>query len=75
MIDEQNRTFLNGEPLIMPALREKLRQLKAADPDSAMVVKGADNRPCQNIVNVLDLLRQLDITKVGLPTEGVDGRP
>ena len=75
VIDEQDRTFLNGEPLIMPALREKLRQLKAADPDPSVVVKGADNMPYQNIVNVLDLLRQLDITKVGLATEAIDGGP
>ena len=71
VIDGQGRTFLNDEPLIMPALREKLRQLKAADPDPAVVVKAADNLAYQNIVNVLDALRQSDITKVGLATETV----
>jgi biopolymer transport protein ExbD len=75
VIDDQGRTFLNDEPLIMPALREKLRQLKAADPDPAVVVKAADNLAYQNIVNVLDALRQSDITKVGLATEGVTLRP
>jgi biopolymer transport protein ExbD len=75
IIDRQGRTFLNDEPLIMPALRERLRQLKAADPDPAVVVKAADNLAYQNIVNVLDALRQSDITKVGLATEGVTLRP
>jgi len=75
VIDGQGRTFLNDEPLIMPVLREKLRQLKAADPDPAVVVKAADNLAYQNIVNVLDALRQSDITKVGLATEGVTLRP
>jgi biopolymer transport protein ExbD len=69
VIDAQGRTFLNGEPLIIPALREKLRQLKTADPDPAVVVNGADNMAYQSIINVLDLLRQLDITKVGLTTQ------
>ena len=40
-----------------------------------MVVKGADNMPCRNIVKVPDLLRQLDITKAGLATEAIDPRP
>jgi len=75
VIDDQGRTFLNDEPLIIPMLREKLRQLKVADPDPAVVVKGADNMEYQNIVNVLDILRQLDITKVGLATQGNGGHP
>jgi biopolymer transport protein ExbD len=33
------------------------------------VVKGDADVDYQNIVNVLDLLRQTDITKVGLATE------
>ena len=36
-----------------------------------MVVKGADDVDYQNMINVLDVLRQLDITKVGLATEEV----
>jgi biopolymer transport protein ExbD len=72
VIDDQGRTFLNDESLIIPVLREKLRQLKAADPDTAVVVKGADNAAYQSIVNVLDILRQLNITKVGLATQDMD---
>jgi len=75
VIDDQGHTFLNEEPLLIPALREKLRQLKTADPDPAVVVKSADNIAYQNIVNILDVLRQLDITKVGLATQGIDGHP
>jgi biopolymer transport protein ExbD len=33
------------------------------------VVNGADNVDYQNMINVLDVLQQLDITKVGLATE------
>jgi biopolymer transport protein ExbD len=49
-------------------LKEKLRLLKAADPELSVVVKGADETDYQHIVNVLDVLQQLDITKVGLAT-------
>ena len=74
-IDEQGRTFLNDEAMIIPVLREKLRQLKAADADPAVVVKGADNMEYQYIVNVLDILRGLEITKVGLATAGLNSHP
>jgi biopolymer transport protein ExbD len=52
-----------------------LQQLKAADPGLSVVVKGADEVDYQFMVNVLDVLRQLDITKVGLATEAVAANP
>jgi len=68
-VDAKGQTFLNDEPVTIPALKEQLEQLQAADPDLKVVVKGADAVDYQNMVNVLDVLRQLDITKVGLATE------
>lgn len=68
-VDAKGQTFLNDEPVTIPALKEQLQQLKAADPDLRVVVKGADAVDYQNMINVLDVLRQLDITKVGLATE------
>ena len=67
-------TFLNDEMVTVAALKEKLKQLKAdqfnADKtDLSVVVKGADDVDYQNMVNVLDVLQQLDITKIGLATE------
>ena len=40
-----------------------------------MVVKGADEVDYQNMINVLDVLQQLDITKVGLATEAGASNP
>ena len=59
---------LNDEPLEAAALKERLRLLKAADPELSVVVRGADETDYQRIVTVLDILQQLDITKVGLAT-------
>jgi biopolymer transport protein ExbD len=53
----------------IPMLKAGLQQLKAADPGLSVVVKGADEVDYQNMINVLDILQQLDITKVGLATE------
>jgi len=67
-------TFLNDELVTVAALKDKLQQLKvdqfnADKTDLSVVVKGADDVDYQNMVNVLDILQQLDITKVGLATE------
>ena len=62
-------TFLNDELVNVAALKDKLQQLKSDNSDLSVVVKGADDVDYQNMVNVLDVLQQLDITKVGLATE------
>jgi biopolymer transport protein ExbD len=60
---------LDQQPVTAAELREKLAGLKAADPDLGVVVKGADDTDYQIMVGVLDTLRQLDITKMGMATE------
>jgi biopolymer transport protein ExbD len=69
VVDAKGQTFLNDEPVTVPVLKDKLQQLKAADPELSVVVKGADDVDYQNMINVLDILQRLDITKVGLATE------
>jgi biopolymer transport protein ExbD len=69
VVDAKGQTYLNDAPVTIPALRADLQQLKAADPGLGVVVKGADEVDYQNMINVLDVLQQLDITKVGLATE------
>jgi biopolymer transport protein ExbD len=69
VVDEKGQTFLNDQSVTVAQLKEDLQQLKSETPDLSVVVKGADNVDYQNIINVLDVLQQLDITKVGLATE------
>jgi len=69
VVDAKGQTFLNDELVTIPQLREKLAELRADNPDLSVVVKGADAVDYQNMIYVLDVLRQLDITKVGLATE------
>jgi biopolymer transport protein ExbD len=68
-INGNRQISLNDEPLTVSALKGRLAELKAADPGLSVVVKGADDVDYQAVVNVLDTLRQLDVTKVGLTTE------
>jgi biopolymer transport protein ExbD len=69
VVDAKGQTFLNDEFVTIPALKDKLQQLQSENPDLRVVVKGADDVDYQNMIYVLDVLRQLDITKVGLATE------
>jgi biopolymer transport protein ExbD len=73
IVDDQGRAFLNREHFTIPALKEKLIRMKVAEPELGVVVEGSDEVDYQNMIDVLDVLQQLDITKVGLATE--PGRP
>jgi biopolymer transport protein ExbD len=60
---------LDDETVTVAQLKDKLQALKTDNPDFGVVVKGADETDYQIMVNVMDTLRQLDITKMGLATE------
>ena len=66
---------MNDTPVTIPGLKTDLQQLKAEDPELSVVVKGADEVDYQNMISVLDVLQQLDITKVGLATENGTASP
>ncbi|MGA2173951.1 MAG: biopolymer transporter ExbD [Verrucomicrobiota bacterium] len=70
LVDDKGKVFLNDEAVPDGALKSRLQSLKASDPDPKIVVKGADEVDYQNMIKVLDALQQLDITKVGLATQG-----
>jgi biopolymer transport protein ExbD len=69
VVDEKGQVFLNDESVPDDKIKEKLAALKAADPDPKIVVKGSDEVDYQGMIKVLDVLQQLDITKVGLATQ------
>ena len=68
-VDTAGHITLNGQAYELPELKTALTTLKAGDPDPNVVVKGASDTDYQRVIGVLDILQQLDITKVGLATE------
>lgn len=68
-INSLGQTFLNDSLVTIPQLKNDLQQLKSDHQDLSVVVKGADDVDYQSMVNVLDLLQELNITKVGLATQ------
>lgn len=60
---------LNDQRVDLAALKSTLAARKNANPEMAVVVSGHDEVDYQSMVGVLDVLQQLDITKVGLATQ------
>jgi biopolymer transport protein ExbD len=69
VIDNKGQVFLNDSAVPDGQLKDRLRDLKASDPDPKIVVKGADDVAYQSVIKVLDALQQLEITKIGLATQ------
>jgi biopolymer transport protein ExbD len=59
---------LNGQPVSTAALTNALRVLKDTNPSLGVVVQSDAEADYQRMINVLDILRELDITKVGIAT-------
>ena len=74
-VDEKGQPFLNEVAYSLPGLREQLRRMKAADSGLSVVVEGSDEVDYQNVINVLDIIQQLDIAKLGLATEAALPKP
>jgi Biopolymer transport protein len=73
LVDDHGNIFLNREPFTVTELKAKLERMKQSDPELGVVVEGSEEVDYQNVVNVLDVLQQLGIEKVGLATEAAGG--
>ncbi len=68
-INESGQIFLDAYPVTVEELRTRLGQLKAANPELPVVVKGDTVVQYGKVMEVLELLGQLDITQLGLVTQ------
>jgi biopolymer transport protein ExbD len=68
-ITDNGKIFMDAVPVTLDELAQKLRQKKAIDPDLPVVVRGDGTTQYQNVVDVLALLSQLNITQLGLVTQ------
>ncbi len=71
IVSETGSIWLNDEAMTFTQLRQSLTDLRAADKELTVAVRGAKDVDYQYVVSVLDLLQQLEITKVGLATATV----
>lgn len=68
-ITETGQIFLDAYPVTIADLETRLGQLKAANPDLPVVVKGDARVQYEKVIEVLDLVGRLDITQLGLVTQ------
>ena len=69
LVDKTGQAFLNDTAFSTADLKSQLAYMKSQNNDLAVVVDGDDAAEYQGMVNVLGVLRELEITKVGLMTE------
>jgi biopolymer transport protein ExbD len=67
-ISDTGQIFLDAYPVSIGELEQRLREQKALTPDFPVIVKGDSNVQYQKVIDILDLLRRLDLTQVGLVT-------
>jgi biopolymer transport protein ExbD len=69
MVKADGQITLNDKAIELASLKPTLVELKASDPETTVVVRGAADVDYQRVIGVLDALQQAEITKVGLATE------
>lgn len=67
-VSESGQIFLDAYPVTLSELENRLRSLKALNPDFPVVVKGDSTVQYQKVMDILDLLRRVDLPQVGLVT-------
>ena len=70
-IRNDGQVFLDAYPMTMDELEQRLRALKASDPDLPVIVKGDSAVQYGKVIEVLDMLGRLDITQLGLVTQRI----
>ena len=67
-VNNSGQIFMDAYPVTLPDLETRLRNAKAANPEQAIVLKGDGGAQYAKVMEVLDLCRRLDLSKVGLVT-------
>ncbi|RKP57827.1 ExbD/TolR family protein [Pararobbsia silviterrae] len=67
-VSDSGQIYLDAYPVSMDELESRLRTIKATTPDAPIVLKGDSTVAYQRVMDVLDLLRRLDLSQVGLVT-------
>jgi len=67
---DKNEVVRLNDLVIDPAMLEsRLAELKAADPNVAIVIRPDRSLPVQKLVNLMDALQRAEISKVGIATQ------
>ena len=68
-IDRTEAIRLNNELIEPDTLTARLRELKQANPEVAIVIRPDRELPVQKLIGLMDALQRSEITKVGIATK------
>jgi biopolymer transport protein ExbD len=68
-IDKDGRVYLDAEPLEPDQMRRRIRQARAADPETRAVIAADGGTHHREVVRVIDLLRQEGVTRFAINVE------
>jgi biopolymer transport protein ExbD len=68
-VDKNGDIFLNMKKVDLIELQQLMVDKRNENPDLSVVVRGDSAVAYQRVINVLDILQQANVTKVGLATE------
>jgi biopolymer transport protein ExbD len=67
-VSEAGDVYLDAYPVTMEQLETRLQQLKAVYPSQPIVIKGDARAQYLKVMQVLEILKRVDITDIGLVT-------
>jgi len=67
-ISERGDMFLDAYPVTIEQLEQRLSQLKSRNPSQPIVIKGDAHVNYAKVMEVMELLKRLEITEIGLVT-------
>lgn len=68
-VDRDGKVYLDAEPVEPEALRQRIRQARAADPQTRAVIAADGGTQHRKVVGVIDLLRQEGVTRFAINVE------
>jgi biopolymer transport protein ExbD len=68
-IHREGRIVMDGRDTALEGLRDALQRV--ASPETVVTVAGTADAPLQDLTRVMDICRQLGITRIGLATRNV----
>jgi biopolymer transport protein ExbD len=75
IVEADGKVFLNGKNYSFQSLLTELTRMHNEDTNTAVIVHGDSKVLYQNMVSVMDVLQQADVTKVGLATDRPSAAP
>ena len=69
-VNNEGKIFLDTVPVTLAELEQRLQDFKTRNPDFPIVIRGDRQTQYDGIMNVLDVIGRLGLTKVGLATVG-----